>query len=396
MIEKPFINQLMSRLQAYQTPILSIYVNVNPEQRAGGPRAIVLQVKSALEELDEVPGSIKSEVLSRLGNEIPSARTLAIFATASSVEVFPSPVELPLQDPQTGRAEVRWGEPHIVPLALAMQPHPSYGVVFLELEHWRCFEVARGTIEEVADDERPPVPSDNDVVKASPNDAPNFLVGRGGVPFPGWLASRGEAAKDRAQHHTKELSRRFYLDVAHRLQDMMAERKFEHLIVIGPERDVARFRSTLPPVLKDRVAAVLPSLPNPQCAASEVMAHVASAIEDIEERRQGELLAEIRERGITGLDKCLSELQRGRVHTVAVPWNMDRSVFREVHSGYVATTAEGARTSHPDDAEVREVPLRVMLPELACEYNTRIELVQGSHEERVVEDFGGMGALTRW
>jgi hypothetical protein len=384
MIHKHTIDQLSSQARTYEPPMLSVYVAVGPEQRAKSPASIVVQVKSALDELPDVPQAVAQELLHALEGDIPSARTLAIFANQDRIDVFPLDVELPVCDSRTGRADVRWGEPYLIPLMVAADQGQTYGVVYVDRDQWRCFEVARSGIHEVEHDMRPQSPSEFDDIEGDRQEQPEYIPSRGG------------AAKDLAQRHLEELSRRFYNQVATRLQALVNNRSWESLIVFGPERDVVRFKSALPPSLVRLVDAVLPSLPESHPEPGQVLEHVRPTINDLEEQRQARLLEEIEERGITGLDACLMELQRGRVHTVAVPWSLDRLLYRETHTGYVATSEDAARTVRPQDADIRVGAVRDLMPTLAREYNARVEFVHGDHQERLIRDFGGMGALPRW
>jgi hypothetical protein len=382
-IHKQRIDQLTSRSMTYEPPMLSLYVAAGAEQRARSPAAILLQIKSALDELPEVPDALVEELLHALEQDIPAARTLAIFASEDGIDLFPVDVELPVSDPRTGRADARWGEPYLTPLLAALDQGQRYGVVFVDRDRWRCFEVVQSTIQEIEHDMRPQSPSEFDDLQQSKQEQPAYVPSRGG------------AARDLAQRHVDEMSRRFYNEMANRLQALVASRSWESLIVLGPERDVARFKSALPPSLIRLIDAMLPSLPDPQGTPQQVYERVAPTIEELEEHRQAQLLEEIQERGITGLDVCLMELQRGRVHTVAVPWSLDQPLYREAHTGFVATTEQAARTFRPD-GDVHAAPLHEVLPRLAREYNARVEFLYGPHQERLIRDFGGMGALPRW
>jgi peptide subunit release factor 1 (eRF1) len=382
-IHKQNIDQLASRSLSYEPPMLSLYVAAGAEQRVRSAAAILLQIKSALDELPEVPDALVEELLHALEQDIPAARTLAIFATEDEIDVFPVDVELPIVDTRTGRAEAHWGEPYLTPLLAVLDQGQRYGVVFVDRDQWRCFEVVRSTIQEIEHEVRPQSPSEFDDIQESKQEQPEYVPSRGG------------AARDLAQRHVEELSRRFYNEMANRLQAMVASRSWESLIVLGPARDVARFKSALPPSLIQLIDATLPSLSYPDGTLQQVYDHVAPTIEELEDRRQTQLLDEIQERGITGLDVCLMELQRGRVHTVAVPWSLDPTLYRESHTGFVATTEQAARTFRPE-GDVRAAPLRDVLPRLAREYNARVEFVHGPHRDRLIRDFGGMGALPRW
>lgn len=390
MIGKPVIRSLMSRLDGFARPMLSAYVSVSPEVRGTSPRAIVLQMKSALDALEDVPDDLGRRVIARLEQDMPAARTLAIFASGDDMELIALQAELPLRDPRNGRADARWGEPYLMPLLALVEANPRHGVVYVDRDQWRCFEVTGGVIEEMDGGTRPTSPGERDELE------------QGRQTFPAYVASRGGAAKDLAASHLDDVSRRFYQEIGARLATRVEERGIRTLVLAGTDRELARFRAVQPVTVQARVGGTVPSLPNPQCAPAEVLAHVADTIVALETEREQRLLAEIGERGIAGVDACLAALQDGRVRCIVVPWtppgvasSLDHVVHRAMSNGYVAVAPDAARAMS-NDGDVIAVLLRDVLPELAYRYNSEIELVRGEAMDRLARDSGGMAALPRW
>lgn len=384
MIDKKQIRQVMSRVEAYPTPVLSLYISTNPARPDHSPRALAMRAKSTLREL-AVPGELTDKVRQMVENDMPRARTLAIFATDDEVDVLRLHMELPIEDPITGHLEARWGEPYVLPLLLALDEFEHYGVLHVDQDQWRFFAVSLGAIEEVARGQRSVSPTEWDSLKLSKEQHPPYIPTRGG------------AAQDLAEDHMDDLARRFYQEVAVQLQHILDDRELHYLIATGPERDIARFRNAVPAAISNRISATLPSLPTTDFSASEVNDHVADTIKQLKVAREEQLLHDIGERGIRGMDACLSELQRGRLQVLVVPWPLDGTVYREAESGYVATTESAVLAARPDaTTPVDQVSLREVLPRLVTAYNTKLELIVGGHKRQLEEDFGGMGAIARW
>ena len=384
MIDKKQIRQVMSRVGAYPTPVLSLYISTNPARPDNSPRAVAMRAKSTLHDL-AVPGELTEKVRQMVEHDAPLARTLAIFATDDEVDVLRLHMDLPIEDPITGHLEARWGEPYVLPLLLAADEFERYGVLYVDQDQWRFFAVSLGAIEEVARGQRGLSPREWDSLKLSKEQHPPYIPTRGG------------AAQDLAEDHIEDLSRRFYQEVAAHLQQIVNAREVHHLIAMGPERDVSRFRNAAPASMNNRISATLPSLPRTDFSASEVSDHVADTVKQLEVAREEKLLHDIGERGIRGVDACLSELQRGRLQVIAVPWPMDGTVYREAESGYVATSEPALRAARPDaTTPVEELSLRDALPPLVTAYNTKLEFILGAHKKQLEEDFGGVGALARW
>lgn len=385
MIDKKRIREVMERVAGYATPVLSLYINTNPAQRESSPRAIAIRAKCTLDAL-AVPDDLAEKVVRLVETDTPRARAMAVFATDQDVDVLRLGVELPVEDPVTGHVAARWGKPYILPLLLSLDESERYAVLSLDREQWRLFAVARDAIQELEHRTRPVSPAEQDRLQQSKQEHPAYIPTRGG------------AARDLADDHIEALVRRFYQELAGLLQSALERDGHRNLIAVGAERDVARLRTVLPLALADCIVATLPSLPSAGFSPGEMLAHVSDALEQCKAAREMQLLDDIGERGITGLDACLGALQQGRLQILAVPWPLpDGQVYRELESGYVATSEQAARAMRPDGAQpVQATYLGDVLAELASAFNTRLEFVVGDHKERLVQGFGGLGGVARW
>jgi peptide subunit release factor 1 (eRF1) len=382
MITKQQILAVRRAIDAYPSPVLTLYAHVNPAHPGNTPKAIALRARAALRRLD-APAPIVGKVLERLETGPHRARTLALFASDGRMDELELELDLPMVDGVEGHFEARWGEPYLSPLLLALDEYERYGVAYVDRDRWRLFEIFLGEIAEVSNAFRPIAPAELDRLQRSKN------------IHPAYIADRAGAARDLADRHLVEWTARFFRDGAHQLEAMVRTREIDRVILMGPDEDTRMFETALARPLRARVIARLPSLPHPAASADEVLRRVADTVEAAEARREAELLDKIREEGMWRLDRCLPALQRGQLHALAVPWRLDRSVFSERSTGYVAATPDAARAAAPDGA-VDEVPLRDVLPELASAFAARIEFMRGPSLDRLIEEFGGMGALRRW
>ena len=106
------------------------------------------------------------------------------------------------------------------------------------------------------------------------------------------------------------------------------------------------------------------------------------------------LLDEIRDVGRWSIPTVLQELQMGRFHVLVAPWNLSGSVLR-CAQGLVVTDQKAAEAYCPGQS-VQPVALRDVLVDLATAHGARLEFVHGEAESRLLREFGGLAALSRW
>jgi peptide subunit release factor 1 (eRF1) len=297
-------------------------------------------------------------------------------------------VELPLLEPLAG-VEAHWGPPYLAPLLLALEDYPRYGVVHMDQEHLRLFEVFLGGIEEVADAFRPLDTQSwrylGEDRTGTPGRSASPATSEVGVP------ARGGSGKDHFQRRVDEWSQRFFREAGTILQQQMSERGLERLILLGvPE--VAR--QALPRPVAEKVVAALPPLHASMPSAAEILEAVKETLEQVERQEEEALLLQVQEKGVGGLEQILSLLQEGRLQYVLVPWRLQAKVWR-CPEGWVGSSPQAAELHCPGQP-VEEVELKQVLPELAAQYGTRLEFVRGQAEQRLRDELGGLAGLPRW
>jgi hypothetical protein len=370
-------------LAPHTAPLLSAYLNVNPAEPTNMGRAWQAHLKNALKNLD-VPRDLAKKVIDKLEMERPVGRTYAIFAAEDLFKTYELHVDLPVIDIARGRAEARWGEPWVFPLAYALDEYERYGVVFADKANWRFFEVYLGEIAEVAD-----------AFLNLPTDHSRKLKKRPAQTFVEGLPLRGGAPGDRYERHVEAWVQRFYKQAAHRLEHLVDQWRITALILMGPSEDTHFFEQNLPRSLRTRVAMHTASLPEPGASAGQIMKRLEPVIASSIEAREMALLDEVRERGRWTISTVLQALQMGRVHLLVAPWNPGAKVLR-ASGGLVVEDPRELEAYCLEEPTAQEVNLRDVLPDLAEAHGARPEFVQGKAEARLHQEFGGLAGLSRW
>jgi len=394
MIGKEEVRRIKETLEELKTPVLSLYLDINPAKPENANRAYALRAKDAMKALS-VPEALAERVLELLKHEVIQAKTLALFADQERLELFPLQVELPLVsavktaflDEKASRlltdgALAHYGEPFLLPLVYALDEYERYGVVYLDQEKWRVFEVFLGEIAEVKDAF---LALDTEAWRRLSLDAPGRRFNLSGI-------SRGGAGQDLFAKRLAAWEERFYKILAKDLEKHVEERGFTRIILMGPEEHAKLFLGYLPKRLKEKVVAELPSLPHPGASPGEVLKRLEPVLEEVERRAEVKLLEDLEEaypKAVFGLE-VLSRVQEGRVEVWVLPWHLERVVYA-CDGLYWAEEAEAlGYCQHPE-----KKPLALVLPELASGYAAKLEFVRGEAERRLLER-GGMAALLRW
>jgi peptide subunit release factor 1 (eRF1) len=394
MIGKEEVRRIKESLKDLKTPALSLYLDINPAKPDNAGRAYALRAKDAMKAL-AVPEALAAKVLELLQHEVIQAKTLALFADQERLELFPLQVELPLVravktafvDEKTSRlltdgALAHYGEPFLLPLVYALDEYERYGVIYVDQERWRVFEVFLGEIAEVKDAF---LALDTEAWRRLSLDAPGRRFNLGGI-------ARGGAGQDLFAKRLAAWEERFYKALAHELVRHVEERGFTRLLLMGPEEHTKLFLGYLPKRLKEKVVTELPSLPHPGASPGEVLKRLEPVLEEVERQAEVRLLEELEEaypKAAFG-PEVLARVQEGRVELWVLPWHLERELYA-CDGLYLAEEAQAlAYCQNPE-----KKPLAVVLPELAAGYAARVEFVRGEAERRLLER-GGMAALLRW
>ncbi|MCX8115682.1 MAG: hypothetical protein N3D71_11525, partial [Burkholderiaceae bacterium] len=131
MLIERLIEDIRSLYGDSESPVLSVYADVDPAKPENARDAWVTRVKNAIRDLPEIRDRegkrdtpLYDAVMALLDEQRPAARTLAVFAARGrqgrlEVRRVDLQVELPVVDLAHGRVEARWGEPYLTPLLYA-------------------------------------------------------------------------------------------------------------------------------------------------------------------------------------------------------------------------------------------------------------------------------------
>ncbi|WP_126210111.1 VLRF1 family aeRF1-type release factor, partial [Thermus scotoductus] len=264
MITKAEIQRLREAIGEAHGPVLSLYLDVNPAKPENASRAYAIRAKDAMKAL-KVPQTLAEKVLEVLKNHVLEAKTAVFFAGDDLFEVLLLQVELPLVsgvrtqflDEKESRlltdgALAHYGAPFLLPLVYALDEYERYGVVYVDQERWRVFEVFLGEIGEVHDAF---LALDTEAWRRLSLDAPGRRFNLAGI-------SRGGAGQDLFAKRLEAWEERFYKTLAHELERLVEARGFTRLVLMGPEEHTKLFLGYLPKRLKEKAVALLPSLPH--------------------------------------------------------------------------------------------------------------------------------------
>lgn len=388
MIGSTLKQALIEQMDEREGPVLSLYLDVHPSGMDGGMKAVALRAAEAMRGAGLDPdyvGRVKARLT--LDHGRPEGRSLVVFAGADPEEAYDAyslQSRLPFLAATDG-VLAHWGRPLVAPLLFALDQHERYAVVYAAADRVRVFEAFLGQIEEISDHVR----------SADPEQWRDYRQARGSPGVGLAVASRGGADVDRFRDRMEEATARLYRNLLPELERRLEEERVDRVIVMGVPGNAAAFKDAMGKSLQERVVATLPPPANPDAPPREWLPFVTDTIAAAEAEHEQKLVDRLREEGVGGVDECLAMLQDGRLHLIVVPWSTSVTVYRG-SDGRVAASAEEARALAPEGGEPEALSLIEILPELVRSTGTRLELVEGAAEERLVEELGGMAGLRRW
>ena len=382
MLRKDDVHFVKETIAPHSAPILSLYVDVNPSNPDNARRAWLVRAKNTIKSL-QIPRDIANKAIETLEFDRPDARTYALFVAQNLVRIYVLQVDLPVVDLAHGRVEARWGEPYVFPLEYVLDEYERSGVVFVDQVKWRLYEVFLGEIEECTDA----------FLELGSGGQSRKLEKRPAARVTSGVELRGGAEGDHYARHIDAVVHRFYKRAAHLLAKLVETSHIDRLIFMGPHEDTHLFEQCLPRALRQRTAGHIPSLPNPQASAGEVLKRVTPFVAESRQARELALLQDLRERGMWG-PRILEALQMGRLHLLVAPWSLNARVLR-CAGGLVVEDQRAAEAFCPGQI-AQEVALRDVLADLATAHGARLEFVQGQAEARLLGEFGGLAGLPRW
>ncbi|MCS7012427.1 MAG: VLRF1 family aeRF1-type release factor [Chloroherpetonaceae bacterium] len=381
---------------------LSIYADINPAKPENLGGAWKKRIKSSLKDLTAIrepqgkhDQPLYDKVLELIEAERPEARTLALFAYRDArgtlhYERLDLQIELPVINVANGHVEVRYGRPYLTPLWFAVDEYERVGILVLDEQRWRIFEVYLGEVREDRD-----IFASIDAERWAKLRHESELFSMSVQALRSGRRFERLSAKDRAAARLSDWLQSFYKNVKILLERFVDERRIERLVMLGEEWQVSHFESYLSPRLLSKLIAKRPLWQEArEASAQAIWKKVEPEIVAYERAKELQLLEQIKNQpGIWGVDPVLDALQLGRVRLWVLPWHLDQTVWYCPDDQYLAATKDIAD-------RLCQQPIQVSIKDYAFEvastYGTDIDFVCGEAETRLLKEMGGMAALLRW
>jgi peptide subunit release factor 1 (eRF1) len=364
------LRQTITSVAGRPGPVLSAYLSVNADIPENQRRAYLVRLRDAMND-EGVPEALKQRVREYTENEThPEARALALFADEDGLfEIYRLQVDVP--------ESFRWGDPYVAPLALVLDEYEPYGAAVLDAERFRYFVVSPISSAHAEEEIKANGFREVDVHPSEP-------YPRGGTDF--------EPASRRTQAHIHS----FYKELGKLTRDVTFHEGVQRLILAGPRERTAEFRRTLPNELHDKVIAEEHlDLGSPE---GELLDRLEAVRERAEHERERELLDEIRESGVRGLDETVAALQEeNRVYHLAALWELEAEI-RWCDNDQLAIRDVTREVCPFCGQKTRVRPLTDVLVDLAAARGARLDFVMGEDEntDTLRDEFGGIAGLTRF
>jgi len=359
----------LARVQT-ETPILSVYLNVDPTQQTS---EYLLSLRQMLK---QVEGEASPEDVAAVQRYFEhqydwSGRGAVVFSCAASDFWRDYVLAVPVA---SGVTLAR--RPYLSPLAALMDTYGRYAVALVERKGVRLllFHLGERVAEEQFEGE--------EVRKLKRGRGSSGGASRwGGAP----ISSR----------HEEEIALRNLREAAQATDRFCRQYKPQRLILAGAEPTVSQFRDLLPKALQERVIGALRI--DPGASEPEIRERTLALLQQVEREREATVVEAVftaaakgRE-GVVGLDETLSVAHEGRVRVLVIDRDYHAPGYRCDHCGYLTTQAlttcpfcGGTFVEIPDAAEA--VVTKVI------EEGGEIEVVDNHPRLRQV----GIGALLRY
>jgi peptide subunit release factor 1 (eRF1) len=376
-LDTPLRAQL-EKLAAYEpqdVPVLSIYLNLAPDQRGRDNYDVFLRKAfaehvKAFKENSAERASFERDierVNQYLSDEVNrAANGAAIFASAGGGEFFEA---IQLEAPVDEHAFFVGSVPHLYPLARLIDQYPRYASVLLDTHRARIFVFGLGAVEK-----REQLTS----VKTRRNS------------MGGWSQARYQRRADNIHLlHVKE--------VVETLDRIVRTDNIKHVILAGDDVVVPLLREQMPKHLQEKILDVL-KLEREAAedeiieATLEVMRHKDA---ETDAERVEELLGAWQSNGlgVVGPEATLHALQLGQVDELLIGGNAEQLRPVQKLPDDAAPGAVKLETSAPNAADERQLKLADELVTRAQQTSARVRFIE---DPKLLEQFGGVGALLRF
>jgi peptide subunit release factor 1 (eRF1) len=259
--------------------------------------------------------------------------------------------------------------PVISPLAQVLSSYDHYGVVLLDREHVRLLSVYLGTLLDELEFRGDPIPTPHDV-------------------------QAGGYSHGRFQRRKLEEMKHFFKDFAEEVERFVRRYQPKHLVLLGTDENVAKFREFLPDSVLQLVAYTgrwggrageRGAVEAGAAPARRARSRGPALIEQVRDRAAHDYLATA---GVTG---TLFALQEGKVETLVVARDQQSGGSRCKQCGFIFASSV-QKCPYDGCLEMDEVDAMEEMIRMAEEQGVEIAFAEANE----VSDLRGAAALLRF
>lgn len=355
----------LEKIKSSEKSIISLYLDTDQKRKN------LDQIKTALKNLlkivrdkiePETIEKIRETVILRLDPKIKGM----VFFISSKPELWQV-----IRLPQSVRdLVVSDYSPYIKPLIKLLDEFERYCLVVLDKEKAKVFTVYLGKIEEHKD------------VFSYPK-------------FPG-RHDQGGWSQMRMQRHTEVHIKRLIHSLNKQIFSFFRKNNFDRLIIAGSKEILPEFKKNLHPYLKQRLAGEF--LTEMFMPLKHFLDQSLKIEEKIEREKEDKLVKELienigRGKGVAGLGKVLSAVQKKKIQTLIVSFEFKRPGFYCEKCGFISIIPQ-LKICPYCKIKMKEVDDVIeKLIEEALNQNAKIEFVKDNKE---LEKMGKVGVILRF
>lgn len=368
----------LQELAAYvpgDTPVVSLYLNVDPTQRT--TEAYKLRLRGLLKDADRPELADDLDAIEKyIEHQYDwSGKGVVLFSNQSEGLWKSYPIAVPLAK---SRLEIG-RRPFIRPLVHLLDTYGSFGVVIVDRQGARLYDIHMGQLLES---------------KGFLGEEIRRVKKGGGSTRGGGIASRsgGRGGSQRE----RELATQNLRNMVEETTAFFETKKLKHLLIAGTGETVAQFREMLPKQLQDAIVGTFSM--EMTAKDNEVLERSLEIVRLADQKREGGLVSSAitgaakGSNGVIRLDDTLGAVSEGRVQTLIVSEGFQAPGYRCKSCTYL--TAQVLSACPFCGGEIREISDAVELAiQRVTEQGGKVEIIE---EKKKLDAAGGIAALLRY
>ncbi|MBB6096630.1 hypothetical protein HNR42_000042 [Deinobacterium chartae] len=371
--------------------VLMAVINVDPTDVDNQADALPLRVRKLLENAG-TPPTVIQQVLDDVAEARRDFGKSAVYVIGEGIyERFGVQLRLP--------ERAHYGRPLPSIITNAAQTLPTVGILMIDREWARLFKLEQGEIRELQREENVREEG-SDWRQLTEQRHPAYRMGGAGGDFQsGAPNAAGAADTDFFDRREDAAQKRFFNHVVAELGQRMKQEGLRHLILMGPDERVAKFRLEIPETAPYTIIGQT-NVGSGTYRADEnaMLEKVMPIVEQAREQEEIELLSQLQERGIVVMENVLEAIQQNQIYRLAIPEDGAQvHIYRSHNREVPYFTAKKDLTESPLDGSLMErVTLEECLSAFTELYGVEIVRLHGDHARRLIKDFGGLAGLPRF